>query len=297
MRWPRPTAGTTDVGSGPPRRSGPWPAVDRARARMEVASPPGGGDTAGESGDPQATRARGRSGFPSRSVARTSPGWSRGTRPRPTRTRPRGASPTSSTQYDADAGSGRALPFAIEVEGRLVGQMTIGSIVLGSFRSCFAGYWVSRAVAGRMVTPTALALAADHAVGTLGLHRIEVNIRPENTASLAVVRKLGFRAEGLRPHYLHIAGAWRDHLSFALTTEDLAGRDVHRPARPDHLRWGLQRKPSRHSSHMRDTPRGVRRPAREHTYGRSRAVPFEPDLPRPAGGVGCLLRAVLAASA
>ena len=126
-------------------------------------------------------------------------------------------------QYDADAAAGRALPFAIEVEGRLVGQMTIGSIVLGSFRSCFAGYWVSRAVAGRMVTPTALALAADHAVGTLGLHRIEVNIRPENTASLAVVRKLGFRAEGLRPHYLHIAGAWRDHLSFALTTEDLAG--------------------------------------------------------------------------
>jgi ribosomal-protein-alanine N-acetyltransferase len=78
-------------------------------------------------------------------------------------------------------------------------------------------------VAGRTVTPTALALAADHAVGTLGLHRIEVNIRPENTASLAVVRKLGFRTEGLRPHYLHIAGAWRDHLSFALTTEDLAG--------------------------------------------------------------------------
>ena len=126
-------------------------------------------------------------------------------------------------QYDADARSGRALPFVIEVEGRLVGQMTLGSIVLGSFRSCFAGYWVSRSVAGRMVTPTALALAADHAVGTVGLHRVEVNIRPENTASLAVVRKLGFRPEGLRPHYLHIAGGWRDHLSFALTTEDLAG--------------------------------------------------------------------------
>ena len=77
-----------------------------------------------------------------------------------------------------------------------------------------------------MVIPTALALAGDHALGTLGLHRIEVNIRPENTASLAVVRKLGFRREGLRPHYLHIAGAWRDHVSFALTTEDLAGETL-----------------------------------------------------------------------
>jgi ribosomal-protein-alanine N-acetyltransferase len=129
-------------------------------------------------------------------------------------------------QYDADAAAGRALPFVVEVDGRLVGQLSIGSIVLGSFRSCYVGYWVSRAVAGRMVIPTALALAGDHVLGTLGLHRIEVNIRPENTASLAVVRKLGFREEGLRPHYLHIAGAWRDHLSFALTEEDLAGETL-----------------------------------------------------------------------
>lgn len=126
-------------------------------------------------------------------------------------------------QYDRDARAGRALPFAVEVDGRFVGQLSVGSIVLGSFRSCYVGYWVSRSVAGQMVIPTALALAGDHALGTLGLHRIEVNIRPENTASLAVVRKLGFRREGLRPHYLHIAGAWRDHVSFALTTEDLAG--------------------------------------------------------------------------
>jgi [ribosomal protein S5]-alanine N-acetyltransferase len=129
-------------------------------------------------------------------------------------------------QYDADARAGRALPFAVEVGGRLVGQLSVGSIVLGSFRSCYVGYWVSRAVAGQQVIPTALALAGDHVLGPVGLHRIEVNIRPENTASLAVVRKLGFRAEGRRQHYLHIAGEWRDHLSFALTTEDLRGETL-----------------------------------------------------------------------
>ena len=125
--------------------------------------------------------------------------------------------------YDRDARAGRALPLVVEVDRRLVGQLSIGGIMLGSFRSCLVGYWVSRSVAGRMVIPTALAMAGDHVLDTLGLHRIEVNIRPENAASLAVVRKLGFREEGLRPNYLHIAGAWRDHLSFALTTEDLAG--------------------------------------------------------------------------
>ena len=52
-----------------------------------------------------------------------------------------------------------------------------------------------------------------------------MNIRPENIASLAVVRKLGFRDEGLRERYLHINGAWRDHRAFAITREDLVGRD------------------------------------------------------------------------
>jgi ribosomal-protein-alanine N-acetyltransferase len=129
-------------------------------------------------------------------------------------------------QYESEAVSGRSLPLVVEVGGRLVGQVNAGTIVLGSFRSCTIGYWVSRSVAGQMVTPTALAVLGDHLVGTVGLHRVEVNIRPENTASLAVVRKLGFRSEGRRRNYLHIAGAWRDHLSFALTTEDLAGESM-----------------------------------------------------------------------
>ena len=116
--------------------------------------------------------------------------------------------------------------FMIEVDGRLVGQVNAGTIVLGSFRSFTVGYWVSRSVAGRMITPTAVALVVDHLLGAQGLHRVEVNIRPENRASLAVVRKLGFRSEGTRSAYLHIAGAWRDHLSFALTTEDLGGETM-----------------------------------------------------------------------
>jgi ribosomal-protein-alanine N-acetyltransferase len=52
------------------------------------------------------------------------------------------------------------------------------------------------------------------------LHRVEVNIRPENRASLRVAHKLGFRPEGVRKNYLHIDGAWRDHATFAVTVED-----------------------------------------------------------------------------
>ena len=59
--------------------------------------------------------------------------------------------------------------------------------------------------------------------GNVRLHRVEVNIRPENAASLAVVRKLGLRDEGVRERMLHIDGAWRDHRSFAITVEELHG--------------------------------------------------------------------------
>jgi [ribosomal protein S5]-alanine N-acetyltransferase len=124
---------------------------------------------------------------------------------------------------------GLAMPFAVclrepgSSRERLVGQITLGNIVRRAFCSAYAGYWVDARVAGRGVIPTALALACDHAFGVGGLHRIEVNIRPENQASRRVVEKLGFREEAYHPRYLHIDGAWRDHVGYALTTEDVAG--------------------------------------------------------------------------
>ena len=62
----------------------------------------------------------------------------------------------------------------------------------------------------------------DHAHGfdVLRLHRIEINIRPENAASLRVVEKLGLRREGERAAYLHIDGDWRDHVTYVVYAGD-----------------------------------------------------------------------------
>jgi ribosomal-protein-alanine N-acetyltransferase len=120
-----------------------------------------------------------------------------------------------------DARAGRSLPFAVLHSGSLVGQITVANVVRGAFQSASVGYWVDRAVAGRGVIPTALALVVDHCFTSVGLHRIEANVRPENGPSLRVVRKLGFREEGLHPRFLFIDGAWRDHLCFALTAEEV----------------------------------------------------------------------------
>ena len=115
----------------------------------------------------------------------------------------------------------RALPFAVIVDGVFVGQVTVMNIVKGSARWGQVGYWVDRRHAGQNVIPTAVALAVDHCLLVLGLHRIEVAIRPENVASLRVVEKLGFTEVGYARRYLHIDGEWRDHKIFQVTREEV----------------------------------------------------------------------------
>ncbi|MCI2959436.1 GNAT family N-acetyltransferase [Agromyces atrinae] len=121
----------------------------------------------------------------------------------------------------AHARSGHALPFLIEYEGQLAGQLNVSSITYGSLSSATIGYWVSQRFAGLGITPTAVALATDHCFEGLGLHRMEICIRPENGPSLRVVEKLGFRYEGLRRRYIHINNDWRDHFCFALVHEEV----------------------------------------------------------------------------
>ncbi len=122
-----------------------------------------------------------------------------------------------------EARQGLTVPWVVTYGGQFAGQLTVGSIVWGSARSAQVGYWVDEVYAGRGITPTALAMAMDHCFFVIGLHRIEATIRPENHASRRVVEKLGFREEGLRRRSLHIDGAWRDHLCYAMTAEDAAG--------------------------------------------------------------------------
>jgi ribosomal-protein-alanine N-acetyltransferase len=121
---------------------------------------------------------------------------------------------------------GTTLPFVIVYGESVVGQMNASNIVRGALQSCTIGYWVDSAVAGRGITPTALALMLDHCLSTVGLHRVEVDIRPDNVASLRVVQKLGLRQEGHYERFLDIGGAWRDHLAFAITREEVRSATV-----------------------------------------------------------------------
>jgi len=115
---------------------------------------------------------------------------------------------------------GALLPWAIELDGQIVGQVTVASITYGSLYSASIGYFISEHAAGRGVMPTAVAMAIDYIFTYRQIHRVEINIRPENARSLRVVEKLGLRDEGMRKGYLHINGEWADHRAFALTREE-----------------------------------------------------------------------------
>ena len=121
------------------------------------------------------------------------------------------------------ARAGTQLPFAVEVDGAFVGQISVNNIVRGSAQFASIGYWIDERVANRGITTRGVALAIDYCFNVVGLHRIEVAIRPENAASLRVVDKLGIEFIGLAPRYLHIDGEWRDHLLFAITREQVPG--------------------------------------------------------------------------
>jgi ribosomal-protein-alanine N-acetyltransferase len=62
------------------------------------------------------------------------------------------------------------------------------------------------------------------AFGTLGKHRVSSAIGPENEASIAVVKHLGFTYEGRIRHHVFTNGGWRDSLLYSLLESEFPNR-------------------------------------------------------------------------
>ena len=98
----------------------------------------------------------------------------------------------------------------------------VGNVVREPLLSAYVGYWVDSRVTGQGVTTAAVALAVDHCLGPVGSapprgHRAA----GERAPACGCWPSSGFREEGLFRRYLDVDGEWRDHLCFAITTEDL----------------------------------------------------------------------------
>jgi ribosomal-protein-alanine N-acetyltransferase len=118
-----------------------------------------------------------------------------------------------------EARFGRSYSFFIWHGSNLVGQITMGGVMYGALRGAHIGYWIDRNFANRGFTTQAVKLVTAFGFAQLGLHRIEINVRPENAASCKVALKAGYLEEGQRKAFLHIDGAWRDHICFVKNNE------------------------------------------------------------------------------
>ncbi|XVQ10704.1 GNAT family N-acetyltransferase [Spirillospora sp. CA-255316] len=103
--------------------------------------------------------------------------------------------------------------------GAIVGFVSISRIERGSYEKGVLGYGAFTPHEGRGYMTEGVGLAVRHGFERLGLHRLEADIQPGNTASLRLAAKVGLRREGFSPKLIRIEGVWRDHERWAITND------------------------------------------------------------------------------
>jgi ribosomal-protein-alanine N-acetyltransferase len=116
-------------------------------------------------------------------------------------------------------------------DGAIVGVINLNEISRGPAHTAFLGYYAGAAQAGKGYMREALELVQRHAFRELRLHRLEADIQPDNAASIALVRRCGFRFEGYLRRFLKIGGRWRDHAIYACLAEEWRGGRARPPLR------------------------------------------------------------------
>jgi ribosomal-protein-serine acetyltransferase len=133
--------------------------------------------------------------------------------------------PEASYRY-ADASAvdwdhGRACRFSMREKKTL---NLVGVVGLETFahphQSVELGYWLRRESTGQGFMTEAARSVITWAFSRLNAHRVRVAAATDNHASLGVIRRLGFRFEGISREAERCHGRWLDHAVFALLVTD-----------------------------------------------------------------------------
>jgi [ribosomal protein S5]-alanine N-acetyltransferase len=136
----------------------------------------------------------------------------------------RGAFRRRLKRYAEDLRSDIAYAFLIfrSEDNAMVGGLTLANIRRGVAQAGSIGYWVGAPFAHKGYMTAALRALTPFCFGTLRLHRLEAACIPDNTASIRLLEKTGFKREGYARSYLCINGIWQDHLLYARLKDDPA---------------------------------------------------------------------------
>ena len=125
-------------------------------------------------------------------------------------------------QYLRRMKMGKVLGFFVYTKDskELVGVINLNSVRFDPFSSGSLGYYADEKMTGKGYMKEAIHLVLGHSFHKIGLNRIEVNIQPENSSSIALVKSLGFQKEGFSRKYLMIGNDYKDHERWAFLAED-----------------------------------------------------------------------------
>jgi ribosomal-protein-serine acetyltransferase len=116
---------------------------------------------------------------------------------------------------------GRACRFTIRERGgrRMLGVVGLEALAL-LHEGGELGYWLRLDSVRRGYMTEASRGVLDWAFRRLNAHRIRVAAATDNHPSLGVIRKLGFRFEGIAREAERCQGRWLDHAVFAMLATD-----------------------------------------------------------------------------
>lgn len=114
---------------------------------------------------------------------------------------------------------GNSVPRVIVDEpDRVVGMISLLSVVRGAFQSCTVAYWLAEDAQGRGLATRALSEVTQVAFHELRLHRVQATTGRHNARSQRVLERLDFTRYGAAEGYMKIAGSWQDSVLYQLLT-------------------------------------------------------------------------------
>jgi ribosomal-protein-alanine N-acetyltransferase len=138
-------------------------------------------------------------------------------------------------RHRAEWKSGQSYVFLIAArddDRTVIGRIALGGLLRGAFQNAYLGYWIDVDHERRGLMTEAVRATTSFAFASAELHRVQAAVMPTNAGSQRVLQKAGYRREGMATRYLCIAGAWEDHILFAVTAEEWADRPPQLPSRP-----------------------------------------------------------------
>lgn len=119
-----------------------------------------------------------------------------------------------------DAEQDRAYQYLVRENGVLAGRINLTQVQRSSYRSASLGYRIGERFNGRGIAKQAVGLALERAFGEHALWRVEATSRPENPASVRVLKSNGFVQFGHAKRCFHLRETWFDLLHFEVHADN-----------------------------------------------------------------------------